>query len=129
MPEKRGHFPPPVVLAMLIADGARRNPVTGKFCIHGTFDTITAPRFPCRQAVIVVYLSLTGGHGTVPVTLRLQDVDETRAPFLSRTMFSVSVTPMHGPRSRSSFTARSSRSPATTASSCAPAANCCASCA
>src|ERR1700694_2448493 len=83
MPEKRGHFPPPVVLAMLMADDARRNPITGKFCIHGTFDIISAPTFPCRQAVIAVYLSLIGGHSTVPVTLRLRDVDETREPIFA----------------------------------------------
>ena len=82
MPEKRGHFVPPVVLAMLIADQAHRNPA-GKCCIHGTFDTISARTFPCRYELITVYLSLTGGHGTVPATLKLQDVDETHKPIFA----------------------------------------------
>jgi hypothetical protein len=83
MPKQRGHFLPPLVLAMLIADDARRNPRTGKFCIHGTFDVLSAPTFPFQHPVIVVYLSLIGGHGTVPVTLRLQDADETREPIFA----------------------------------------------
>lgn len=83
MPQPRPAPPPPLVLAMLMADAAQRDPASGKFTITGTFNIIRSPTFPCRHRSLAVYLSLIGGHGTVPTTLRLIDVDETRPPVLS----------------------------------------------
>lgn len=79
MPQQRP-TPPPLVLAMLMADAAQRDPASKKFSITGTFNIIRSPTFPCRHKVIAVYLSLIGGHGMVPTTLRLVDVDELHEP-------------------------------------------------
>src|SRR5438552_17564969 len=74
--------PPPLVLALVMADDVRRDPHSGKHLILGTFDIITAATFPCRHPSVAVYLSTTGGRGDVPIRVRLVDVDETRAPVL-----------------------------------------------
>jgi hypothetical protein len=83
MSEHRSAPPPPLVLAMLMADAAARDPATGKFTITGTFNIIRSKKFPCRHKAMSVYLSLIGGHGAVPTTLRLVDVDELREPIFS----------------------------------------------
>ena len=80
MPKKQADRPPPLVLALVMADAVQRHPVTGKWSIFGAFDTITAPTFPCQHAAVAAYVSLTGGRGAVPVKMRLIDVDETRPP-------------------------------------------------
>ena len=74
--------PLPLVLALVLADDVRRDPATGKFGILGTFNRIRAARFPCQRAA-AVYVSAIGGRGTVPVTVRLVDVDEERPPIFS----------------------------------------------
>jgi hypothetical protein len=83
MPIKKADCPPPVLLAMVMADSVQRDPLTRKFSILGAFDTISAPSFPCRHSGVAVYLSLTGGRGLVPFVLKLVDVDETRPPVLA----------------------------------------------
>lgn len=75
--------PPPLVLAMVMADAAQRDPKTGKFSITGTFNILRSAAFPCRHKALAVYLSLIGGHGPVTATLRIVDVDETRPPVLN----------------------------------------------
>jgi hypothetical protein len=67
----------------VIADEVRRDSATGKHAIIGTFDVICSPKFPCRHPQIAAYLAITGGHGDVPVTMRLVDVDETRPAVFS----------------------------------------------
>lgn len=80
MPERRPEQPPPVVVALVLADEVRRDPASGKYAILGTFDAIRARHFPCQHPSVAAYLKATGGRGAVPITLRLVDVDETRPP-------------------------------------------------
>jgi hypothetical protein len=71
---------PPEVLAMLIADTALTDAVSGKHTIQGTFHTLTALEFPFRYPTLAVYVALTEGYGETPLQLRLIDVDEAREP-------------------------------------------------
>jgi hypothetical protein len=70
---------------MVVCDGLWRDPYTGKTTILGTFSTIGGSSFPLFHPVLSVYISLTDGHGTVPVRLVLVDVDEERQPIFERT--------------------------------------------
>jgi hypothetical protein len=64
----------------MLADDVHRDLPTGKYTIVGTFDAFGSPVFPRRFHAAAVYLKARGGRGTVPMTLRLVDVDETRPP-------------------------------------------------
>jgi hypothetical protein len=70
----------PTAVAMLICDHVWKDPCDGKTTIIGTFSTLNADRFPFRHPLVAVYLALTNGHGQVPVTLRLVDVDDQFDP-------------------------------------------------
>ena len=70
----------PYPLAMVVCDGLRRDPYTGKTTIIGTFSTIMGKTFPLVHPVLSVYISLTDGHGDVSCKLILIDVDEERSP-------------------------------------------------
>ncbi|HKI33383.1 MAG TPA: hypothetical protein VKA46_16130 [Gemmataceae bacterium] len=80
MSERKFQAPPPVILAMVMADDVRRDPATGKYWIHGVFDVITGRGFPCQHARVCVYVSLREGRGETPITLRMVDIDEMRPP-------------------------------------------------
>jgi hypothetical protein len=73
-------LPPPYALALIVCDAIWRDPATGKHTILGCFSTITAQEFPCTHPVLSVYAAITDGHGTVPIALRLVDVDDEEDP-------------------------------------------------
>jgi hypothetical protein len=66
----------PDVLAMILADSVLRDAVTGKWFIHGVYSSIFADEFPATYPMIVVYTSITNGHGKTNLELKLIDVDE-----------------------------------------------------
>ena len=74
------HVPAPYPLALIACDMIWRDPGTGKMTILGCFSAISAAKFPAMHPVISVYAAVTDGHGTVPITLRLIDVDEEDPP-------------------------------------------------
>lgn len=72
----------PFSLAMIVCDFIYRDPFTLKLTIMGTFSAIAAHEFPTKHPQLFVYTSLTGGRGTIPLRLKVVDVDEARAPVL-----------------------------------------------
>jgi hypothetical protein len=76
--EKKASSPGPVALALVVCDAIWRDPWTGKRTIIGCFSAIFAQTFPVIHPVMAVYVALTDGHGTVPINVRLIDVDEER---------------------------------------------------
>jgi hypothetical protein len=61
---------------MVLADHAYRDSTTGKFFLLGTYNSILMKAYPCLCPDLVVYTSLTDGHGQVPIRLLLTDADE-----------------------------------------------------
>lgn len=75
----------PYPLAMVVCDGAWRDPYTGKFTLIGTFGALCGSSFPLTHPILTVYASLTDGRGVMPIKLELVDVDEQREPVFDRT--------------------------------------------
>jgi hypothetical protein len=63
---------------MVLADHVHRDGATGKFFLLGTYTTILVKAYPCLCQDLVVYATLTDGHGNVPLRLVLTDADEER---------------------------------------------------
>ena len=76
---------PPYPLAMVLCDHIWRDQGTGKNIIIGTFSVIHASRFPAVHPSMAVYVALTDGHGKVPITLRIVDVNENHEPLFEGT--------------------------------------------
>ncbi len=74
------HTPPPYPLAMIVCDAIWRDPTSGKRFLLGCFTVLHARGFPVQHPVMAVHVVLTNGHGTIEVTARLIDEDETRPP-------------------------------------------------
>lgn len=68
----------PDVIALLFADDVHQDLATGKFSILGTYSSLTGSVFPWLQPALIVYLAFTEGSGTVPMKIRLVDVNEKR---------------------------------------------------
>lgn len=73
----------PYPLAMVICDGIWTDPYTGKMTLLGIFSEVRGSSFPLVHPVLAIYVALTDGHGSVPVTIRLVDSDEERDPIFS----------------------------------------------
>ena len=71
---------PPCAIALVVCDAIWRDPGTGKRTILGCFSTIYARKFPAVHSLLSVYAAICDGHGKVPVSLRLVDVDEQLDP-------------------------------------------------
>ena len=77
-------LPPPVCVALLLADSVTSDSVTGKLTIHGTFSEIRAVSMPIPVA-FSVYAALTDGHGSQEMIVRVADLeDEERVIFEAR---------------------------------------------
>ncbi len=76
------HTPNPEVLALLVCDQIITDRLTGKQSLIGLFSVIHSPRFPASHPQLSVFASLTGGHGTAQLTIRIVDVNETRRPLV-----------------------------------------------
>jgi hypothetical protein len=60
---------PPEVLAMILCDLIITDAETHKKSLIGLFDRIEAVDLPCEVHELHLYLSLTDGHGAVPVAI------------------------------------------------------------
>ncbi len=72
---------PPEVLAMILCDQVITDVDTNKKSLIGLFDQIETAALPCVIHELHVYLSLTDGHGTLPVALACVTVDEDEPLF------------------------------------------------
>lgn len=72
--------PDPRVLAMVVCDGIHVDPWTGKRSLLGTFTAVAPPAYPAVVPRMAVYVVLTDMRGSVPITVRVVDVDEDRPP-------------------------------------------------
>lgn len=66
----------PYPLAMVVCDMIWEDRTTGKYFLLGTFSEIYASSFPAVHPSLCVYTELTDGLGTMPVRIRIVDVDE-----------------------------------------------------
>jgi hypothetical protein len=75
--------PPPLVLALVLADNGHLDPVSDKYYILGAISAIRAESFPKQLDTLCVYVVLTAGRGKMDVTVRLVDADESSEPIFS----------------------------------------------
>lgn len=80
------NLPPPIPLAMLVADQIYIDPATRKYSILGVFSELGAPAFPALHPALIVFCELTEIYGKIPLTLLLVDLDETTQPLLNQTL-------------------------------------------
>ena len=66
---------PPEVLAMILCDLVITDVETNKKSLIGLFDRVETVALPCVVHELHVYLSLTDGHGTLPVAIACVTVD------------------------------------------------------
>ncbi len=74
--------PNPEVLSLILCDQIITDRITGKQSLIGMFSVIHSVRFPMHQPQLSVYTSLTGGHGTATLMIRIVDVNEERPPLV-----------------------------------------------
>ena len=67
---KSKDVPKPECLAMIVCDDVVEDKRSNKKTIFNAFNQIAAPKFPTKHQKLVVFLSLTNGHGTVPFDLQ-----------------------------------------------------------
>jgi hypothetical protein len=67
---------PPEVISLVLADHVHRDGATGKYTLLGTYNSLMMREYPCLRQELMIYTSLTDGHGQVPVRLVLTDADE-----------------------------------------------------
>lgn len=70
MPQPPEGMPPPICLALVLADAIHSDPATDKLTILGTFSSIWAQTFPSAPITIAVYGVLTEGYGQRKITIR-----------------------------------------------------------
>jgi hypothetical protein len=75
-------LPHPEVLSLLLCDQIITDRITGKQSLIGLFSVIHTLRFPTHHPQLAVFASLTGGHGTVNLTIRIVDANEKRPPLV-----------------------------------------------
>jgi hypothetical protein len=73
-------MPAPICLAMVVCDDYRKDSVTNKYTLIGTFSALSAPGYPMAHPQITIYTALTDGHGLTALRLEMIDVDEEREP-------------------------------------------------
>jgi len=74
--------PTPDVTSLLVCDQIITDRITGKQSLIGLFSTIHSFRFPAVHPQLSVFCSLTDGHGTTPLTIRIVDSNEDRPPLV-----------------------------------------------
>ena len=66
---------PPEVLAMILCDLIITDAETHKKSLIGLFDHVETTVLPCEVHELHLYLSLTDGHGALPVTIACVPAD------------------------------------------------------
>jgi hypothetical protein len=72
---------PPEVLAMILCDQIITDVDSNKKSLIGLFDQIETATIPCLVHELHVYLSLTDGHGTLPISLACVAEDDGEEQF------------------------------------------------
>lgn len=73
-------LPPPVVLALLVADNHILDSRNNQHTIVGVFSHVKAERFPTLLGRLCIYAELTNGRGARTIQIRIIDSDEARPP-------------------------------------------------
>ena len=73
-------LPVPYPLAIVICDAIYRCPATGKVSLLGCYSAIVAKEFPVTHQGMAIHITLTDGHGQIPIKIRLIDAAESRDP-------------------------------------------------
>lgn len=74
--------PQPEILSLVVCDQIITDRVTGKQSLIGIFSVIHATNFPVNHPQLSVYTSLTNGHGSVDLMIRIVDSNEARQPLV-----------------------------------------------
>ncbi|NOX59274.1 MAG: hypothetical protein GXP29_10500 [Planctomycetes bacterium] len=72
----------PEILSLVVCDQIITDRVTGKQSLIGIFSVIHATNFPVNHPQLSVYTSLTGGHGSVDLMIRIVDSNDARPPLV-----------------------------------------------
>jgi hypothetical protein len=72
----------PKCLAIIVCESVVEDRRTGNKCILNTYHPLTAPKYPATHDRLTIFLSLTNGHGSPPMKLRLVNLDEGGADVL-----------------------------------------------
>lgn len=75
-------LPPPVVLALLVADNHILDSRNNQHTIVGVFSHVKAERFPTLLGRLCIYAELTNGRGAQSIKIRIIDSDEARPPVI-----------------------------------------------
>ena len=76
--------PPPLVLALVLADNGHVDPTSNKCFVLGTIGVLRFASFPAQLRKLCIYAALTEGRGKTDLTIRLVDADEPGEPIFSR---------------------------------------------
>ncbi len=87
MPHRQSSHPPEV-LAMILCDLVITDAQTNKKSLIGLFDRIETNVLPCPVRELHVYLSLTDGHGTQPISLACVTSESPDALFRGQALVS-----------------------------------------
>lgn len=69
---------PPTVCALLTCSAVLQDDTSQRVTLYGTCAGYAARRYPAAMPPLCVYVAITDGRGTVPLTVRLVDgADET----------------------------------------------------
>lgn len=74
--------PPPICLALVVADLVWKDSATEKITILGTFSALQHREYPGRTEHIGIYAALTNGRGDVDTLVQVVDENEEREPAL-----------------------------------------------
>lgn len=77
MVETKELKPPPLCLALVLADAIWRDPSTGKRTILGAFSELASTQFPATHGLLAVHCALTDGYGANTIKIRLVKIGET----------------------------------------------------
>jgi hypothetical protein len=70
------NLPPPVLLSCVVCERVIFDLHTRMPSIICVLQTIAAPRYPARHALLALFCELTNGRGKITITARLVDVQE-----------------------------------------------------
>jgi hypothetical protein len=76
-------LPPPVCVAMLLADAITTDPVSKKLTVHGVFSQVVAAQIPVSVA-LSLYAELTDGHGSYEMAVRFVDLRDDDVIFQAK---------------------------------------------
>lgn len=72
--------PLPDLLTLLVCEKTIRDGATGQVSVIGILSHVTCSSFPAKLPAFVVFMEFTGGHGPVPLKIRIADADDQHPP-------------------------------------------------